>query len=220
MKMPARRTPAPRTRRAGGARRIEVLESVIDVLAERGYENTRFADVSAASGVAISTLQSYFGSREDMLIEAMRRFTDQEVVALEAVVRAEPDPWNRLVALIDRSLHNPERTQQALIEFWRTGVRDEELRAYSREVRERYGEPFLRAVTEGRDEDVFTPAHPPADVVDFLMAALAGVMVPRMLRHPTPSVDSFRRVLLSQMRLALGIGADAPTTLSSRREEQ
>src|SRR5262245_6101025 len=60
-----------RIRRAGGTRRAAVLEIAAKVLAERGYENTRYADVSMASGVAVSTLQNYFGSREDMLIETM-----------------------------------------------------------------------------------------------------------------------------------------------------
>src|SRR5665213_336266 len=48
-----------RTRRAGGARRAAVVEAAAGVLAERGYENARFADVAQASGAAISTLQSY-----------------------------------------------------------------------------------------------------------------------------------------------------------------
>ena len=79
-----------RSRRAGGTRRTAVLEAAATVLAERGYENTRFADVSEASGVAISTLQNYFGSREDMLIEAMRHATDVEVHASERWPKARP----------------------------------------------------------------------------------------------------------------------------------
>ena len=73
-----------RTRRAGGARRAAVAETAAAVLAERGYESTRFADVSEARGAAISTLQNYFGSREDMLIEAIRHATEVEVLALLA----------------------------------------------------------------------------------------------------------------------------------------
>lgn len=194
-----------RTRRAGGHRRIAALEAVVETLAARGFENTRFADVSAASGVAISTLQTYFGSREDMLIEAMRQSTDVEVAALEAAAESEHDPWERLVVMIDRSLGNTEGTRQVLIEFWRTGMRDEELREYSVEVRARYRTPFLRAVVEGRDQGAFTPAFSPDDVVDFLLVALAGVMIPRVLHHPGPSDDVFRQMVLSQTRLMLGL---------------
>src|ERR1700760_2266110 len=111
-----------RTRRAGGARRVAVVETAAGVLADRGYESTRFTDVAAASGVAISTLQNYFGSREDMVIEAMEVFTDREVDALETVATAEADPWQRLVALIDRSLDSSEGARQMLVEFWRSAM--------------------------------------------------------------------------------------------------
>ncbi|MFJ4467004.1 TetR/AcrR family transcriptional regulator [Streptomyces sp. NPDC089424] len=194
-----------RTRRAGGARREAVLEAAVDTLAARGYENTRFADVAAAGGVAISTLQNYFGSREDMLIEAMRRSTDAEVAALAAAAATEQDPWRRLVLLIDRSLGSTERTQQALIEFWRAGIRDAELRDYSAQVWARYREPFLRAVTDGCDRGAFTPHGTPDDAVDLLLVALAGVMIPRVLHHAAPTAEDFRRTLLSQTRLALGM---------------
>ncbi|MCF3961093.1 TetR/AcrR family transcriptional regulator [Streptomyces fuscigenes] len=193
-----------RTRRAGGTRRLEVLDAVMDVLGERGYEGTRFADISGASGVAVSTLQNYFGSREDMLIEAMRRSVDREVAALEAVAAARSDPWPRLLALVDRSLANTEGTLRTLIEFWRTGIRDEEVREYSAELQVRYREPFLRAMEEGREAGTFTPEHTPVEIADFLMAALAGVMIPRVLHHETPTAEGFRSVLVSQLRGALG----------------
>src|SRR4051794_38582708 len=104
-----------RKKRAGGAKRTLVLEAVIIVLAERGYENTRFADVSTASGVAISTLQNYFGSREDMVIEAMQLSADREVAALETVATTELDPWKRLVTMIDRSLGLSDHDRQMLV---------------------------------------------------------------------------------------------------------
>jgi AcrR family transcriptional regulator len=197
-----------RSRRAGGARRAAVIRAVTTVLSERGYENTRFADVSAASGVAISTLQNYFGSREDMLIEAMRHATDVEVLALEGVASDETDPWHRLVALIDRSLSAPVAVHQLLIEFWRSGIRDAELRDYGEEVWARYRAPFDRAVAEGRDAGVFAPATTAEGVVDVLLAALAGAMIPRVLRFSGPSADRFRTALLRQAATAVGRTAD------------
>ncbi|GIF47696.1 TetR family transcriptional regulator [Asanoa ferruginea] len=197
---------AVRRRRAGGERRTAVLSAVATVLAERGYENTRFTDVSAASGVAISTLQNYFGSREDMVIEAMEAFTDQEVTALEAVATAEPDPWRRLVAMVDRSLHNPAGTRQLLVEFWRSAMRDADLRGYSAEVQARYRAPFLAAVREGAERGDFTLPYSAEAVTDLLLAALVGLIVSRVQDQPMPSPVEFRDVLLAQLRLMLGAG--------------
>ncbi|MYS22331.1 transcriptional regulator, TetR family [Streptomyces sp. DvalAA-14] len=193
-----------RTRRAGGRKRLTVLDTVIEVLADRGYEGTRFADVSAASGTAVSTLQNYFGSREDMLIEALQRSTNQEVEALAELAAAHADPWERLVALIDRSLGNPEPVQRTLLEFWRSAMRDEELREHSVEVNRRYRQPFLAAVQEGCDTGLFRPEHRPSDVVDFLLAILAGLIIPRVLHQGGAAPEDFRSLLLSQLGSALG----------------
>ncbi|MET8229656.1 TetR/AcrR family transcriptional regulator [Micromonospora sp. NPDC005298] len=208
--------PIGRTRRAGGKKRDAVLDAVMDVLASRGYENTRFTDVSAAGGVAISTLQTYFGSREDMIIEAMRVFTDREVDALRAVSAAEADPWRRLVALTDRSLHNSESARRVLVEFWRSAMRDDELRDHSAEVLTRYRAPFLAAVREGVERGAFTPAHDADAVTDFLLAALAGLIVSRVQHHATPSPAQFRDVLLAQLGLMLGVRAADPSTRTDR----
>ena len=174
------------------------------MLAERGYENTRYADVSVTSGVAVSTLQSYFGSREDMLIEAMRLATEREVVALETAAGAAVDPWKRLVALIDRNLDSPVQNHRLLIEFWRAGIRDGELRDYGLEGWARYRAPFVKTVAEGCDAGVFSPSIDPDAIVDLLLATLAGAMVPRLLHFPSPAADRFRTVLLQQVAQMLG----------------
>jgi AcrR family transcriptional regulator len=181
-----------------------VAETVAAVLAERGYENTRFADVSAASGTAISTLQNYFGSREDMLIEAIRHATEVEALALQAVADAERDPWHRMVAMIDRNLNTPLRNHQLLVEVWRSSMRDTELRDYSEEGWARYRAPFVQAVIEGRDAGAFAPVASPEDVVDMLLVWLAGAMVPRTLHFKSPTADGFRTALLRQATLMLG----------------
>jgi AcrR family transcriptional regulator len=59
------------------------------------------------SGVAISTLQTYFGSREDMLVEALIAFTDAETAAMRDQIEQVDDPWERLLLLLDRGLETP-----------------------------------------------------------------------------------------------------------------
>src|ERR1700742_4326669 len=118
---------ARRTRRAGGARRALVLDQVVVVLADRGYAGTRFVDVSEASGVAVSTLQHYFGSREDMLIEALRHATTVAVEAMDELVAQFDDPWEQLVAMVDRGLSTNVATWRMLMEFWTAAAHDAEL---------------------------------------------------------------------------------------------
>ncbi|HEX5303003.1 MAG TPA: TetR family transcriptional regulator [Streptosporangiaceae bacterium] len=90
--------------RRAGRRKIAVLEAACRVIAERGADATRFADVAAESGVPVSTLQYYFGSREDLLVAAFRHASSTEIAALETEVAGIDDPWNQLETILTRSL--------------------------------------------------------------------------------------------------------------------
>ena len=96
---PLRRRPRAGPARAG-RRKIAVLEAACRVIADRGADATRFADVAAESGVPVSTLQYYFGSREDLLVAAFRHASSTEIAALEAEVAGIDDPWEQLERIL------------------------------------------------------------------------------------------------------------------------
>lgn len=197
-----------RVRRAGKERRTRAVDAAIDVLAERGFENTRFADVSAICGVAISTLQCYFGSREDMVIEALRRAIELDVLDAEQVAAAEPHPWRRIVALVSRSLVISEHDQRIQLEFWRATIRDDELREFCDGLQSRCQEPYLRALTDGREQGVFAFEQDPQDVVDVMKAVFCGLSHPWAVLHSRASMDGFRAVWLGQLAATLGVSAE------------
>lgn len=196
-----------RTRRAGGARRAQVLEQVVEVLSERGYAATRFTDVSQASGVAVSTLQSYFGSREDMLIEALQGTTSGEVAALAELAAGFEAPWQQLVALVDRGLSTPVPTWRMLMEFWTAAAHDAELRAHAVVLAEQYRQPFVEAVERGVQAGSFSPRFEVTAVVDVVVAAMDGLLYPLVLEHRASDDLDYRDVVLAQ--LAFVLGADA-----------
>jgi AcrR family transcriptional regulator len=110
-----------------------VLEAACRVIAARGADATRFADVAAESGVPVSTLQYYFGSREDLLVAAFRHASSAEIAALEAEVAGLDDPWDQLEKILTTSLtgYAPDAPGggRLWIESWHFGLRDPEMRA-------------------------------------------------------------------------------------------
>ena len=95
---------AGRGQRRAGRRKVAVLEAAGRVIAERGADATRFADVAAESGVPVSTLQYYFGSREDLLVAAFRHASGTEIAALEAETAGLDDPWQQLARIVTRAV--------------------------------------------------------------------------------------------------------------------
>jgi AcrR family transcriptional regulator len=186
------------------------VDAAVEVLAERGTDHTRFADVAERCGVAVSTLQCYFGSREDMLIEALRRAIVREVEATEATAAGQADPWRRLVALVERALRTDERDRCLLMELWRATLRDDELAQFCLSLRDRCRRPYLDAIAEGRAAGLFHPAHDPRDVVDVLTASLCGLSHPWAVPPPASGDRRHSDVLLAQLRGALGVVATDP----------
>src|SRR5579872_4757013 len=82
----------------------ELLRTAATVVAQRGLEHTRFADVSSATGVAISTLQYYFGSREDLLIAVIEYAMQEELHQLHTIVAEKAPADQRLESLIARAV--------------------------------------------------------------------------------------------------------------------
>lgn len=148
---------ASREHSAGGARRAQVLEQVVEVLSGRGYAAMRFADVSQASGVAVSTLQGYFESREDMLIEALQGAISGEVKALVELASGFEDRWQQLGALVGLGPSTPVPTWRMLMEFWTGAAHDTELRAHAAALAEQYRQPFVEAVERGVEAGSFSP---------------------------------------------------------------
>jgi AcrR family transcriptional regulator len=196
-----------RTRRAGGAKRTLVLDQVVAVLAERGYAGTRFIDVSEASAVAVSTLQGYFGSREDMLIEALRRATSVAVDAMDELVAGIDDPWEQLVAMVDRGLSTSVVTWRMLMEFWTAAAHDDELREHAAVLAEQYREPFADVVRRGIESGAFEPRFDVAVIVEVMVANIVGLLYPVVLGHLAPQDTEYRDVVLAQLAFALSMSA-------------
>jgi AcrR family transcriptional regulator len=207
--------PAGRGQRRAGRRKVAVLEAAGRVIAERGADATRFADVAAESGVPVSTLQYYFGSREDLLVAAFRHASGTEIAALEAEVEALDDPWQQLARIVTDALAGYQAgaggSGRLWIESWHFGIRDAEMRADA--VRD-YG-AWRRLVADvvrcGIDSGRFAPRLSPERVAVLTIALVDGVGIPLALDDPEIAADGAVADVLKALETILGSGAQAPS---------
>jgi AcrR family transcriptional regulator len=54
--------------------RQRLLQAAADVFAQRGYDGTRVADIAAAAGVSNGALYAHFGSKAELLVDALRTY--------------------------------------------------------------------------------------------------------------------------------------------------
>ncbi|UJP09425.1 TetR/AcrR family transcriptional regulator [Microbacterium sp. KUDC0406] len=64
----------------GIARREEILDSALDVIGRRGYQNASLKDIAEVVGVTPAALLHYFGSKEDLFTAVLRRRDERDAI--------------------------------------------------------------------------------------------------------------------------------------------
>jgi len=89
---------APRQRR--GVKKEQILEVATEYFGQRGYSETKWADVAAAVGIGSTALYHYFESKQHCLYEIMGQALDEFHARFERIA-AEHDDWTEaLVAVL------------------------------------------------------------------------------------------------------------------------
>ena len=91
--------PAPATEN-NEPRRIEMLRAAAELICERGFGDTRIADVAKRAGVSSALVIYYFGTRDRLLVDALRFSEESFYAAVERMLAEEPSLHERLSLLI------------------------------------------------------------------------------------------------------------------------
>jgi AcrR family transcriptional regulator len=178
-----------RRRRRAGRAKLDALRGARRVIARRGADATRFRDVAAEAGAAVSTLQYSFGSREDLIIEALEQGALDDFDRASSAALAHASPVEQLRALVRESVvaDSPQEAREAWllwVEYWRAASRDPELRAASAAIYARWRELVSGIVAAGRATGDFRRDIDTDLTATQVLALLDGVGVPVVLEHP------------------------------------
>ena len=217
---------AGRGQRRAGRRKVAVLEAAGRVIAARGADATRFADVAAESGVPVSTLQYYFGSREDLLVAAFRHASGTEIAALEADLAGLDDPWQQLGRIVTTALRGYQPgaagagaagagatratgtgpagsgatgSGRLWIESWHFGIRDAEMRADALRDYGAWRGLVADVVRRGTEAGTFAPRLSPEQIAVLTIALVDGVGIPLALDDPAITPDGAVADVLSAL---------------------
>ncbi|MGV9306731.1 TetR/AcrR family transcriptional regulator [Nonomuraea sp. NPDC003727] len=168
--------------RRAGRRRQDVLEGAARVIAERGAEATRFADVAEASGVPISTLQYYFGNREDLLVAAFRHAAATDLETARQGLRGSP--WERLLHIARHVAGDEGGGWRVWVESWRWALRDAEWRGEFLRDYEAWRGLLAEVIADGAADGSFAAGDDPVLLASQVLALLDGLGMPSALADP------------------------------------
>jgi AcrR family transcriptional regulator len=200
-----------RIRRAGRGK-LHVLHGARRVIARRGADATRFRDVAAETGAAVSTLQYSFGNREDLIIAALEDAALADFHRARRAAQAAAGPVEQLRALVRESVvaDTEDEAREAWliwVEYWRAAARDGDLRSGSAAIYAQWRTLVGGILEAGSAAGDFRNDLDTDRAATQVLALLDGVGVPLVLEHPGMTSAGAAAAVLDALALIVGCPA-------------
>jgi AcrR family transcriptional regulator len=156
-----------------------IIEAAVDVIASAGIQRARLKDVSAAAGLSIGTIQYYFETRDNLIDQALYRYTFDSVDYLRRSFVGEGDPWEDIIQVVYGFLNRLDGERKAriwvsLVHAAMFNVRHlRMLNTIYDEWRKLFRDMLLRGVSVGR----FKPARDIEDIVEIMVGMTDAVSI-------------------------------------------
>jgi AcrR family transcriptional regulator len=206
--MADRATNGAETAGTADQRRAQMLHAALEVISERGYADTRIADVAERSGVSPALVIYYFKTKDHLLTEAMRYYEEhwyavgqrrmaeldtnaarlEEIVAMSCLAESDPEPGGSWTLWLD---------------FWAQAARNPEVASVRQKSDESWRDLINDLVMAGQEAGEFRPVDPEGFAI-CLSTLLDGLTIQVALNDPV--VDSVRAFELSMQFVADQLG--------------
>lgn len=207
----------PRTTPVGAdERREQMLTAAATVIAERGFDDTRIADVAERVGASPALVVYYFGTKDKLLTEALRHSEVSFYSAAEDMLAADTGIVARLETLVAWTCLPEEQelapgTWGLWFDLWAQAFRHPEIKKDRVDLDQAWRSMITRVV----DEAVEAGELEALDVEQFSIAFAAlldGLSIQTALHDPVVTSDVAFQVAMRFAASALGF------TWSSRRK--
>ncbi len=192
------------TQGQGDTRREELLRAALDVIADRGFADTRIADVAERAGTSPALVIYYFRTKDNLLTEAVRLAEDLWYELGFRRMAAVTGAAARLEEMITSDFTPPSQVGfpdlgALWVDLWARSLRHPEVARVRQEFDARWRRVIADVVVEGQAAGEFD-ATDPDEFATALSALLDGLGV--QLALGDPALDPARAV-----RIAMGFAA-------------
>jgi AcrR family transcriptional regulator len=133
-----------------------LLRTAVDVIVERGFANTRTADVAKAAGVSQALVFYHFSNKETLLAQAFGYAAEQDLARMQAVLDVRSSPTDKLRRLLKLLAPAGRSTAWLMwIDGWSEALRVPELEKVSRRMDLRWKEALTEVIRDGAADGSF-----------------------------------------------------------------
>jgi AcrR family transcriptional regulator len=192
-------------RKTATARRGEVLEETLTQIRALGMAAVRVADVAEASGVSPALIIYHFGTKENLLSEALAHACTQDLSTLDSILAGPGSPTVRLLAALDwYAPTGPARGWTIWIDAWSVAIRDSALSKVLTGLQHRWIDAIAAVIDEGVAAGLF-PLVDSTAVATRLTSFLDGLAVRSVVHRARPPRRELRSWLIRQVAWELSV---------------
>lgn len=104
---------SPRTKEANeqirSGRREQILRAAMRVFGRRGLAAAKISDIASEAGFSHGLVYNYFGSKDEIFTELVRRAMDFSIGIISAAVQAEGSAWDRIKRITETIVNGAYR---------------------------------------------------------------------------------------------------------------
>lgn len=188
------------------SRRIQLLEHLVDIIAESGIEGVSVRTLAARAEVAIGTVQYHFSTKADLLLAAWEHIRDEAAEGVPQPAALEPVEWLRALAhfLVPRTAD--DRLSLVWLAFAGYAAHNAAIGEAYRVQWQRV-EGALVAALRGACPD--RPADEIADTAAELLALADGLALAVMVEPGRMTADRAHRICDNRLDMLLGVNRPA-----------
>ena len=210
VKQPVRKQAADRVEEQGvaDARRDQMLAAAAQLIAERGFSDTRIADVAARIGASPALVIYYFGTKDSLLTEALRWSERSFYAAVDEMLQRTATVEERLDTLVAWCLpdsHELPSDWGLWFDLWVQAFRHPEVKKDRADLDQQWRDLVGRVVQEAIDSGEIDPVDVELFTITWA-ALLDGLVVQIALDDPRVDRALARRVALEVAHRELGLG--------------
>src|SRR5215218_5918195 len=177
---------ATKERELSGDKAQRIVDAMRDSVARRGAAGSTFEHVAREAGVSRGLLHYYFGTKEKLLVEVVRRDTEIRMTMLDTAL-ADANTADDFIDALVRSLEDMVENDPAFVTLWfelfTVARRNQEIGAEVAELTRRT-RAHVAEVLEAKQREGVIHLHDEPHAVVTILFALADGIAMRMLIEP------------------------------------
>jgi len=197
---------ATKERELSGDKAQRIVDAMRDSVARRGAAGSTFEHVAREAGVSRGLLHYYFGTKERLLVEVVRRDSELRVERLDerlAPAKTVDDVIEALVSSLTEVIENEPGFFLLLYELFSAGRRNPDIQREVGQLFQRTRSHVAEVLRSKDEEGVLGLRFPAEDVVSYLFALGDGFAL-QALSDPSRDTSSAFSVGVASARYLLG----------------